>query len=295
MRNSDVVQKLVSTLGIEQIGENVFRGNHLDLGLTHVFGGQVLAQALTAAYRTVEGRHAHSMHAYFLLPGNIREHIDYEVHRIRDGRSFTTRRVIASQASGPIFNMSASFQIEENGFEHQSSMPDVPQPESLSSSTTLHRKAAQKSTGRIRDFFLADQPIDLRFVDPMNYLSPVKRKPGRCAWFKTNQPIPDDPVMHKCILAYASDFGLLETSLLPHGVTFLNRKWLLQAWITLSGSTDRFILTNGSCMFWTVPVPPVQGVSAGALFSALMGNWSLQWLRKVLFGEYPHPDEYRNN
>jgi acyl-CoA thioesterase-2 len=269
MRNSDVVQKLVSTLGIEQIGENVFRGNHLDLGLTHVFGGQVLAQALTAAYRTVEGRHAHSMHAYFLLPGNIREHIDYEVHRIRDGRSFTTRRVIASQASGPIFNMSASFQIEENGFEHQSSMPDVPQPESLSSSTTLHRKAAQKSTGRIRDFFLADQPIDLRFVDPMNYLSPVKRKPGRCAWFKTNQPIPDDPVMHKCILAYASDFGLLETSLLPHGVTFLNRKMVVASldhslWFHRPFHIDEWLLY----VLDSPSASRARGFSRGTIFSS---------------------------
>ncbi len=222
--------KLLGLLDLEQIEDNIFRGESVDIGSGSVFGGQVLGQALRAAGRTVEAeRKAHSLHAYFILPGDVKAPIVYEVDRIRDGRSFTTRRVVAVQHGRPIFNMAASFQIEEDGADHQAEMPDVPGPEALQSEQALRRRIAEK---------LAEEPdarvpeqlrmaaarawaIEFRPVEPTDPLRPEKRPPRRHVWLRAAGPLPDDDAVHQSMLALASDYGLMGTALLPHGLSFM--------------------------------------------------------------------------
>ncbi len=214
----DVLKELLELLNLEQIEENVFRGRSQDLGFGNVYGGQVLGQALSAAYKTVpRERRAHSMHAYFLRPGDVRESIVYQVDRIRDGKSFTTRRVVAIQKERAIFSMSASFQIEERGFDHQDLAPSVPGPEGLASEVELVKRIADQIPARIRERLQCPQPIELRPVEPMNLFSPEKREPVRYQWLKAISRIPDDPSIHQYLLAYASDYGFMTTSLYPHG------------------------------------------------------------------------------
>ena len=220
----DVVQKLLDLLDLEQVDADHFRGCSEDLGFKNVFGGQVVGQAMVAAYRTVEGRLAHSMHGYFLRPGDANADIEYEVQRIRDGKSFTTRRVIAKQHGQEIFTLTASFQVGEGGFEHQFEMPQVKQPEELVSELDMARKFQQMIPEKVRERFTRDRPIEIRPVKPLNYLAPDKREPVKHNWFRAVSRLPDDPIVHQCILAYASDFGLLGTSLQPHGKTFYQRE-----------------------------------------------------------------------
>src|SRR5690606_16819451 len=219
----DVVQMLLDLLDLERIDEDHFRGASEDLGFKNVFGGQVLGQAMMAAYRTVEGRLAHSMHGYFLRPGDPNEAIEYEVHRMRDGKSFTTRRVIARQHGQEIFALMASFQVDEEGFEHQFAMPDVKQPEELISELEMRRRFKDLIPEKVRELFTRDSPIEIRPINPINYLKPDRREPVKHQWFRAISPLPDDPAVHHCILAYASDFGFLGTSMQPHGVTFYQR------------------------------------------------------------------------
>ncbi len=219
----DVVQMLLDLLNLEQVDEDHFRGASEDLGFKNVFGGQVLGQAMMAAYRTVEGRLAHSMHGYFLRPGDPNEAIEYEVHRMRDGKSFTTRRVIARQHGQEIFALMASFQVEEEGFEHQFPMPEVKQPEELVSELEMRRRFKDLIPEKVRELFTRDSPIEIRPVKLINYLNPDKREPIKHQWFRAITALPDDPAVHHCILAYASDFGFLGTSLQPHGVSFYQK------------------------------------------------------------------------
>ncbi|MGK5093579.1 acyl-CoA thioesterase II [Deltaproteobacteria bacterium TL4] len=219
----NVLGELLRLLELEKIEENYFRGNSQDLGFRSVFGGQVLGQALVAAKNTVENRRIHSLHGYFLRPGDAQHPIMYTVDRIRDGKSFTTRRVVAVQKGNAIFNMSASFQIEESGFEHQAEMPDVPGPEGLMSELEMAIKVKEHIHEKVRDKFTCVRPVEIRPIDPVNYFTPEKRKPVKYHWFRTVAPLPDDRTAHECLLAYASDFGLLGTCLLPHGVTWAQR------------------------------------------------------------------------
>jgi acyl-CoA thioesterase II len=219
----EVVERLLNLLDLEQVDQNHFRGSSEDLGFKNVFGGQVVGQAMVAAYRTVENRLSHSMHGYFLRPGDANADIEYEVHCIRDGKSFTTRRVIATQHGQEIFMLAASFQTEEEGFEHQFEMPQVKQPEELVSELEMRRRFQHLIPEKVREQFTRESPIEIRPVNPMNYLAPDKRQPVKYNWFRAVSPLPDDPAVHQCILAYASDFGLLGTSLQPHGVTFYQR------------------------------------------------------------------------
>lgn len=220
----EVTRKLVDLLDLSPIGDDHFQGDSEDLGFPNVFGGQVLGQALMAASRTVEGRQPHSLHAYFLRPGNHSMPIDYEVQRVRDGGSFSVRRVIARQGGKEILTGSMSFQVAEDGFEHQLDMPSAPDPEGLKSEQERGELLAPHVPEHLRDTLTRDRPIEIRPVDPVNPLKPEPRPPYKQSWFRTQGHLPDDPVLHCCLLTYASDFSFLGTSLNPHGVSFMNKK-----------------------------------------------------------------------
>jgi acyl-CoA thioesterase-2 len=217
----NVLGELLKLLKLEKIEENIFRGQSQDLGFGAVFGGQVLGQALSAAYQTVpDGRGAHSLHGYFLRSGDAQTPIVYNVDCIRDGRSFTTRRVVAIQKGRAIFNMAASFQVAEEGFEHQAQAPQVPGPEGITPELELAMRVADRIPEPIRNKILCKKPIEIRPINPINPFSPDKRDPRRFAWFKAIDRLSDDPVVHQYLLAYASDFSLVGTALYPHGHSF---------------------------------------------------------------------------
>jgi acyl-CoA thioesterase-2 len=217
---TDIVQDMLKHLTLERLEENLYRGESRDIGSPNVYGGQVLGQALFAASQTVEGREAHSLHAYFLRPGDKKAPVVYEVDRIRDGKSYTTRRVVAIQRGKPIFNMSASFKINEDGLEHQCTMPEVPGPEGLPNMTQLGKQALAEIPDKLSRFLKWQRPIELRPVQQIHPLHPQPAPPLRDVWIKADGILPDDPAMHKVILAYASDYSLLATALLPHALTF---------------------------------------------------------------------------
>ena len=209
---------------LEPTGFDRFRAQSEDLGSPAVFGGQVLGQALVAASRTVEAdRAVHSMHAYFLLPGDHAP-IDYEVHRARDGRSFTTRHVVARQEGREIFEMTASFQTRDDGVDHQDAMPDAPPPEAQP--TDLERRMAlgDKLLERWRVKGLLPHALEMRSVNPPDLLDPAPSAPRSLMWMRCIAPLPDDPIVHRAILAYASDHGLLRAAMNPHGLTFMSGK-----------------------------------------------------------------------
>jgi acyl-CoA thioesterase-2 len=214
----DVLAELLQMLKLEKIEENIFRGQSQDLGYGAVFGGQVLGQALSAASQTVpEQRRVHSLHAYFLRPGDARLPIVYQVDCIRDGTSFTTRRVVAIQKGRAVFSMSASFQIAEPGFEHQDAMPpDLPPPEGLASELEIAHQVADRFPPGIRKRILCRRPIEIRPVHPMAAFELKRFPPRRCAWFRASGTLPENAAIHRYVLAYASDFGLVATSLLPY-------------------------------------------------------------------------------
>lgn len=213
------IQELLGLLNLEAIEENIFRGQSRSVGSQRVFGGQVLAQALQAAIHTVpEGRFVHSLHAYFILPGDIELPIVFEVDRIRDGGSFTTRRIKAIQKGQAIFNMSASFQKKQEGFDHQISMPNVTPPDGLMSWDQLVEEFGGKLPENIRRFLEIDHPIEFRPVERVHPMLAGKRQPQRHVWMRTKGPMPDDDInAHQAVMAYASDYNLLTTALLPHG------------------------------------------------------------------------------
>jgi acyl-CoA thioesterase-2 len=216
---SEALDALVAVLDLEQIEENIFRGRSPDESRQRVFGGQVAGQALVAAGRTVPAeRPVHSLHAYFLRPGDPNVPIVYEVDRIRDGRSFTTRRVVGVQHGDAIFNLSASFHRAEPGIEHQLVMPQVPDPESL---PTMRERAAAH-TGRLPDFWTRPRPIDVRYLaDPPWQASGTRsRAPRNQVWMRADGRLPDDPLLHVCAVTYASDMTLLDSVLLAHGLSW---------------------------------------------------------------------------
>ena len=226
---TEVVEELVGLLDLEEIERNHYRGQSPDDSWQRVYGGQVLGQALVAASRTVEDeeRAAHSLHAYFLRPGDPKVPLLYVVDRIRDGRSFTTRRVIAIQHGRPIFSMSISFQVHERGLEHQFEMPDVPDPETLEPENELRRRwgeAAGLDPGMLARF-TRNRPIEVREIDPQNPFTPEKRAPHQTSWMRVSGRLPDDPRLHQCALAYLSDWSLLDTCTWPHGVSFMQENF----------------------------------------------------------------------
>ena len=219
-----VLDDLVTLLSLERIEENLYRGQSQDLGWGTVFGGQVVGQALSAAARTVPPeRQVHSLHAYFLRPGDVTRPIVFDVDRIRDGTSFTTRRVVAIQGGRPILNMSASFQLVEPGFEHQEPMPEAPPPSSLPTEQERAARAADRLPPLVVARATAERAFEMRSTDPEeDPFRPVARRARRMVWIRTVGQLPDDPALHRYLLAYASDFSFVTTSLLPHGVNFLS-------------------------------------------------------------------------
>jgi len=213
------IQDLLNLLELEQLEVNLFRGESRDIGSPQVFGGQVLGQALTAASRTVEGRIVHSLHAYFLRRGDYNAPIVYHVDRSRDGQSFSNRRVVAIQHGEQIFNMTASFQVVEEGFEHQIEMPKVPPPESLPDTTRPPPELLARLPERVRRLMERPRPFEFRAVQPIDYLQPRPVPPSRQVWFRAVSRVADDEALHRCLLAYVSDFHLLETATLPHATS----------------------------------------------------------------------------
>ena len=215
-----ILEDVIELLQLERIDDNIFRGQSRDIGSAQVFGGQVVGQALSAAHHTVDGRRAHSLHAYFLRRGDINAPIVYDVDRARDGGSFSVRRVVAIQHGRPIFNLAASFQEPEPGLEHQAEMPDVEGPDGLQDLTEVDAEILQKIPEKMRRFLTDKRPFEFRPVQPVNFAAPAKQEPFRQVWIKAVDKLPNDPDLHQNLLAYVSDYELLGTSTLPHGLPF---------------------------------------------------------------------------
>jgi acyl-CoA thioesterase-2 len=213
---------LINVMTLERLEMNLFRGQSRDIGSPQVFGGQVLGQAVAAATATVEDRIVHSLHAYFLRRGDFNSPIVYEVDRALDGKHFSSRRVVAIQHGRQIFNMSASYQLAETGLEHQSAMPEVPPPESLRDLESHYRDIADKLPAAARRVLEQRRPFEFRPVQPSDHLRREKSAPLKHIWFRAVGALPDDEALHRSLLAYVSDFHLLDTALKPHGVSMLS-------------------------------------------------------------------------
>jgi acyl-CoA thioesterase-2 len=218
-----VLEELVKLLALEKIEENLFRGQSQDLGWGNVFGGQVLGQALSAAVQTVPAeRLPHSLHAYFVRPGDVKKPIVYQVGRVRDGGSFNTRRVEAVQNGQTILLLASSFQKHEVGYEHQDRMPDAPPPLEVPTEQERLGASLAKLPAYVRERLTAPSPFEVRVVNAADDpLAPTPREPRRMVWLKTRANLADDPSLHRYLLAYASDYAFIGTALLPHGVSFL--------------------------------------------------------------------------
>jgi len=214
---SQALDNLLAILNLETLEQNLFRGVSPQSGWQRVFGGQVIGQALVAAYRTIEDRAAHSLHAYFLRAGDPKVPILYEVDRIRDGTSFSTRRVVAIQHGQAIFSMAVSFHKHEEGLSHQAKMPDVPQPEALPSEAELKEGMIGRMPEPLKAYWQRERPIEIRPVDLSRYTSPGKRTASQQVWIKATGELGDNLACNQCVLAYASDFTLLDTALIAHG------------------------------------------------------------------------------
>ncbi len=265
------VQDLLSILDLEPLEVNLFRGRSPQVGWQRVFGGQVIGQALVAACRTVddiEERPPHSLHGYFLLAGDPKVPIIYEVDRIRDGRSFTTRRVVAIQHGRAIFSMSASFHVSEQGLEHQATMPKVPAPEQLPSDAEIRDRVLQRMPDPIRRYFERERLVELRPVEFERYLG-KKFPEGRFhIWMRTTSPLPAAPAIHRCVLAYASDLSLLDAALVPHGRTVFEKSIMAASldhalWFHRPFKADEWLLYSQD----TPSAGGARGFARGLIFS----------------------------
>ena len=217
------LEDVLSVLELETLEVNLFRGESRDIGSPQVFGGQVLGQALVAAYRTVDGRQCHSLHAYFLRRGDFNAPIIYQVDRSRDGHGFSSRRVVAIQHGEQIFHMSCSFQVPEPGMEHSAPMPEVPPPEALGTFDSYADEILMDLPEKVRPFFEHRRPFELRPVQRRDYVNPQPEPPARQVWLRAVDRVPsDEDRLHRCLLAYVSDYNLLETATLPHARSFLH-------------------------------------------------------------------------
>ena len=223
----ELANGLVELLSLERSSDDRFVGQAQPGGVGRVFGGQVIAQALQAAQATIaDGKQAHSLHAYFLRGGEEGPPIDYATERDFDGRSFSNRRVVASQGGTPILNLTASFQRAEEGLSHQAApMPDVPGPEDLPSDDEVRAKAleafGEKMSDAQRALMMRPRPIEMRSSGRQHWLNPEPREPHSFSWFRLVAPLPDDPAIHRAVIAYASDYTLLGTAVLPHGLSWM--------------------------------------------------------------------------
>ena len=264
------LEELLELLDLEQIETNIFRGMSPSDGWQRVYGGQVIGQALVAASRTVEdeARSAHSLHGYFLRPGDTTIPILYSVERIRDGRSFTTRRVVAVQQGEAIFSMSVSFQVLERGLEHQNQIPDVPPPEACIDLQALRRQHSASTTQNILDQVNRPQPIELKFVESFNEFNPNPAPPIQHVWVKTSGKMPKNYRLNQCLLAYASDLTLLDTSYRPHGIGWRNDKFQVASldhsmWFHKPFLTDEWMLYQQDSPF----AGGARGFSRGTIFN----------------------------
>lgn len=260
------VGELLGALDLERIEANIYRGFVPQVGRRRVFGGLVVAQALVAASRTVEGRAPHSLHAYFVLPGDPNAPIVYEVERVRDGRSFTTRRCIAVQAGRPIFDLFASFQVREEGLDHQARMPDVPPPESLPSKEEIESREALPEG--LKAWFRGERAIEVRPCDLGRYRGSAAPRPAQHIWIRAAARLPDDPALHRAVMAYFSDLTLIDVALAAHGRTLFEPAFAVASldhalWFHREGRADEWMLyaqdspnTSGA-----------RGLARGLLFS----------------------------
>jgi acyl-CoA thioesterase-2 len=215
--------EVLALLELEVREVDLFRGESRDIGSPQVFGGQVLGQALVAAYRTVERRDCHSLHAYFLRRGDFNAPIVYQVDRSREGNSFSSRRVVAIQHGEQIFHMSCSFQVAEQGMEHSAAMPEVPPPEALHDFESYREELLADLPEKVQRFFEHRRPFEFRPVRMPNYLNPEPLPPVKQVWFRAVDQVPsDEEWLHRCLLAYVSDYNLLDTATLPHGCSFMH-------------------------------------------------------------------------
>jgi acyl-CoA thioesterase-2 len=241
------LEELIEILDLEQLEVNLFRGNSPDENRQRVFGGQVAGQALVAACRTVERGSVHSLHAYFLLPGDPKVPIVYQVDRIRDGRSFATRRVSALQHGRAIFHLSASFHVSEAGVSHQRAMPEVPDPETLPTWRERVAEVRDQIPPEWRKIWERDRPIDVRHLGPLGIMSTEPAPPERFVWLRADGRLPDHPELHQCVFAYASDMTLLDTALLPHGISWSSENFMMASldhalWFHDSFRADEWLL-----------------------------------------------------
>ena len=291
-----ILEDLIQLLQLERIEDNIFRGDSRDIGSAQVFGGQVLGQALSAAQHTVEGRVAHSLHAYFLRRGDMTAPIIYDVDRARDGGSFSNRRVVAIQHGRPIFNLAASFQRPEQGLEHQAEMPDVPGPEGLQELTDLVSESIDKLPDKIRRYMMDRGPFHFRPVEHWSFARPQKHEPIKHVWIRTVDRLPDDPALHQNLLAYASDHELLSASTLPHGLTLARDNVIMASldhalWFHRKVEIDQWLL-------YAIHSPNASGVrgfSRGQLFTkdgTLVASTAQEGLIRVVT---PGHDKGRSN
>ena len=245
---SDQLADLLRQFDLERLEVNLFRGESRDIGSPQVFGGQVLGQALMAASRTVDaGRPVHSLHAYFLRRGDFNMPIVYQVDRSRDGGSFSSRRVIAIQNGEQIFTFAASFQTPEQGIDHQIDMPKVPPPESLPDAHQPPEDILARLPDKLRSFLLRERPFEFRMVQEVDFINPKPAPPLQQIWVRSLGRLPDDDHIHRCLLAYVSDYNLLNTATLPHGRSYLTGDLLLASidhamWFHRSFRLDDWLL-----------------------------------------------------
>ncbi len=264
------VQDLIEHLQLERIEKNIFRGRSRDIGSDQVFGGQVLGQALSAAQETVGSeRAAHSLHAYFLRRGDFNAPIVYEVDNQRDGGSFSVRRVVAIQHGRPIFNLAASFQRAESGLSHQAPMPDVPPPDELANVTELGIEVTEDLPEKMRRFLSSMRPLDFRPVHADQFLSAERLEPRKQFWMRVDGELPDDDNLHRSVLAYLSDYQLLGTVTLPHGLPFARGNVLMASldhalWFHQAVRVDQWLL----CDYDSPNAASARGYARGQIFSA---------------------------
>jgi acyl-CoA thioesterase II len=281
-----LLEDLIKVLTLERIELNLFRGESRDIGSPQVFGGQVLGQALSAASATVEDRMAHSLHAYFLRRGDFNSPIVYEVDRARDGKHFSTRRIVAIQHGEQIFNMSASFQSAESGLDHQSEMPDVPGPETLQDLEAFYREHLGGAPTNVKRLLERKRPFEFRPVNPQIYLSRVQLPARKNIWFRAVEALPDDQSLHRCLLAYVSDFNLLDTALMPHGMSLVSPNLAIASldhamWFHRSVRVDEWLL-------YSIDSPSASGArgfSRGQVFSldgTLVASTSQEGMLRVI-------------
>jgi acyl-CoA thioesterase-2 len=244
---NQLLDDLLKVMTLERLERDLFRGQSRDIGSPQVFGGQVLGQALVAASATTEDRVVHSLHAYFLRRGDFNAPIVYEVDRAMDGKHFSSRRIVAIQHGQQIFNMSASFQFAETGLDHQISMPNVPPPESLPDAESYYREAADQLPAAARRILEQKRPFEFRPVQPPDFLRREKSEPLKYIWFRAVDALAADEALHRCLLAYVSDFHLLDTALKPHGISMISGKLVIASvdhamWFHRSVRVDDWLL-----------------------------------------------------